>query len=429
MKVKFYKGGFIMKRKMIALFTVMGLTVSLLAGCGSSGTSETTNQTTTKGAGEANASELTTEDITLTVWESTGGPDDFIKQAGEKFTEKYPNITINYVNVELADSSTQIALDGPAGAGADLFAAPHDKLGQLVEDGHVLPTVNADVIKENILGACKTALTKEGTMYGYPVSAETYTLFYNKDLISEEDVPKTWEDLKAWSVKFNSENSGKYGFMMAVGSSYYTVLFTTSADNRLFGPEGTDVDNTNIVSEQSIKGMETYASLREILDFPAADITTAYGDGAFAAGNVAMYITGLWNVKTFEDAGIKFGVTTLPSLPGDTTPSASFSGTRAMFVSAYSDYPAEAAAFGEFLVSEEMQKLRFDITTTVPSIEIPVDSEYVEGFMKQLDYAFPMPSISQMDNWWGAMDAASANIWDGSDVKTELEAVETAVLQ
>lgn len=412
-----------MKRKVMTLFTVVGLTVALLAGCGTSDSVDATTKA------EVGGSELTTEDITLTVWESTGGPDDFIKQAGERFTEMYPNININFVNVELADSTTQIALDGPAGAGADLFAAPHDKLGQLVEDGHILPTVNADSIKNRILGACETALTKEGTMYGYPVSAETYTLFYNKDLISEEDVPKTWEDLKTWSTKFNSENDGKYGFMMAVGSSYYTVLFTTSSDNRLFGPEGTDIDNTNIATEHSIKGMETFASLREILDFPSADITTAYGDGAFAAGNVAMYITGLWNVKTFEDAGINFGVTTLPSLPGDTTPSASFSGTRAMFVSAYSDYPAEAAAFGEFLLSEEMQKLRFDITTTVPSIEIPVDSEYVEGFMKQLDYAFPMPSISQMDNWWGAMDAASSNIWDGSDAKTELEAVETAVLQ
>lgn len=412
-----------MKRKVIALCTIVGLATTLLVACGSNDSGKTSEIV------ESTGTELTAEDITLTVWESTGGPDEFIKQAGQKFTEKYPNISINFVNVELADSTTQIALDGPAGAGADLFAAPHDKLGQLVEDGHILPTVNGELIKKNILGACESALTKDGTMYGYPVSAETYTLFYNKDLISEEDVPKTWEDVKTWSAKFNAENDGKYGFMMAVGSGYYTVLFTTSEDNLLFGSEGTDIENTNIATEQSIKGMETFASLREILDFPAVDITTAYGDGAFAAGNVAMYITGLWNVKTFEDAGINFGVTTLPSLPGETTPSASFSGTRAMFVSAYSDYPAEASAFGEFLLSEEMQKLRFEITTTVPSIEIPVESEYVEGFMKQLNYAFPMPSISQMDNWWNAMDAASSNIWDGSDAKTELEAVEAAVLQ
>lgn len=131
--------------------------------------------------------------VVLTVWESTNGPDEFIKKAGEAFTAKHPNITINYVNVELGDAAGQIALDGPAGVGADLFAAPHDKLGELVSAGSVLPTVNADAVKKAVLGACSTALTYNGTMYGYPVSAETYALFYNKALIKENELPKTWK--------------------------------------------------------------------------------------------------------------------------------------------------------------------------------------------------------------------------------------------
>ena len=67
-----------------------------------------------------------------------------------------------------------------------MFAAPHDKLGELVNSGHVAPTVNPDKVKKQVLGACGQALTYEGKMYGYPVSAETYALFYNKDLIAEK---------------------------------------------------------------------------------------------------------------------------------------------------------------------------------------------------------------------------------------------------
>ena len=78
--------------------------------------------------------------VVLTVWESTNGPDEFIKKAGEAYTKTHPNVTIKYVNVELGDAVTQIALDGPAGVGPDLFAAPHDRLGSLVSGGHVLPT-------------------------------------------------------------------------------------------------------------------------------------------------------------------------------------------------------------------------------------------------------------------------------------------------
>ena len=124
------------------------------------------------------------------------------------------------------------------------------------------------------------------------------------------------------------------------GNGYYTNIFTKSDENRLFGPDGTDTTKTNINSEASIKGMEFLKSLRESINVPAADLTTAIGDSSFASGKVAMYITGLWNVPVFEGAGIDFGVTTLPSLLGNTTPAASFSGTRAMFVSSYSDYPA-----------------------------------------------------------------------------------------
>ncbi|MFB5067828.1 MAG: maltose ABC transporter substrate-binding protein [Candidatus Wallacebacter cryptica] len=368
-------------------------------------------------------------EVTLTVWESTGGPDEFIKQAGEAFTKLYPHIKINYVNVELGDSTGQIAWDGPAGVGPDLFAAPHDKLGELVVGGHVMPTADPDEVGAQVLESCRTALTYDGVMYGYPVSAETYALFYNKALISEDEVPKTWEELKEFSRKFNEANPGKYGFIMDVGNGYYTIIFTTSQGNRLFGPDGTDTENTNINSPASVEGMKFFQSLREILDVPAADLTTSIGDSVFASGGAAMYITGLWNVANFEKAGLEFGVAPLPALPGEDTPPASFSGTRAMFVSAYSYNIEEAELFARFLISEEMQRLRFDITGTVPAIPLEVESPYIEGFLTQLEYAFPMPSIPQMNAYWDAMNAASANIWDGADVQAELDAANMAILQ
>jgi arabinogalactan oligomer/maltooligosaccharide transport system substrate-binding protein len=430
-----------MKRKLLAVIMTILLVGTMFTACSkeekTDDTQGTTEDTTaevtaapevTAAADSDSTAEVSTEPVTLKVWESTGGPDEFIKQAGKAFTAKYPNITIEYVNVELGDAATQIALDGPAGVGPDLFAAPHDKLGELVSGGHVMPTANADTVKSSVLGACSTALTYDGTMYGYPVSAETYALFYNKALISEDQVPTSWDDLVAFSKTFNAANSGKYGFMMDVANGYYTIIFTTSDDNRLFGPSGTDTTNTNINSVASVKGMEFFKGLREILDIPSADLTTSICDAAFSSGNVAMYITGLWNVSNFEGAGIDFGVAALPSLPGNSTPVASFSGTRSMFVSSYTNYPEEAALFGEFLLSEDMQKLRFDITGSLPSIATTVDSPYISGFLKQLDYAFPMPSIPQMGAFWDAMNAASANIWDGADIQAELDACNSTIL-
>ncbi|MBQ9908392.1 MAG: maltose ABC transporter substrate-binding protein [Treponema sp.] len=380
------------------------------------------------GFSSCNKKKAADEKITLTVWESTNGPDEFIRRAGEAFTQTHPNVIIKYENVELSDSSNQIALDGPAGKGADIFAAPHDKVGALVAGGHVLPTANPEDVKAHALAACSQALTYEGKMYGYPVSAETYALFYNKKLISENELPKNWDDLKKWVADFNAQNPGKYGFIMAC-EAYYTIIFTTSEGNRLFGKDGKDRKNSNINSEKSIEGMKFFQTLHDVIKVPAADLDTATVDGAFQSGNAAMHITGLWNVVPFEKAGIDFGVAPLPALPGNTTPASSFSGTRAMFVSAYSEHPEEANEFAAFLMSGEMQRLRFEITGALPSIDTKVSSPYAEGFLKQLEYAFPMPTVPEMGMYWEAMNNASKNIWNGADVKTELDACNAAMVQ
>lgn len=368
------------------------------------------------------------EKVVLTVWESLQGPDEFIRQAGEAYTKSHPNVEIKYVNVELGDAAGQIALDGPAGVGPDVFAAPHDKLGELVNGGHVLPTVNADVVSKSVLGACSQALTYKGKMYGYPVSAETYALFYNKDLISETQLPKTWEDLTAWAADFNKNNSGKRGFVMDVGNGYYTIIFTTAGGNRLFGSSGTDTSSSYLNSRNAVEGMKLFQSLKNALNVPASDLDTGNCDASFQGGNAAMHITGPWNIKNFKDAGLNFGVAPLPALPGDNKPAASFSGTRAMFVSAYSDHPAEASDFAQFLISASMQQLRFDLTGAMPAIDTPVSSPYIGGFLKQLDYAFPMPSIPEMAKFWETMGNTSKNIWDGADVQAELDACDAAII-
>lgn len=419
-------------KKITMAVLVLALLVMSFAGCSKDTSNEDTKQVENEGTEEKATEEKATEevvaqDVVLTVWESTGGPDDFIKQAGEAFTKENSNITIEYINVELGDSSANIALDGPAGVGPDLFAAPHDKLGELVSGGHILTTNDAANITSQVLGATSKALTYDGDMYGYPVSAETYALFYNRALVADEDVPTTWEGIKAFAK--DSADKGEYGFMMDVSNGYYTIIFTTSDDNRLFGPDGTDSVNTNINSAASVAGMEFFQSLNDVLNIPAADLQTSVCDEAFKSGSVAMYITGLWNVPSFTEANIDFGVKALPSLPGEDKPAASFSGTRAMFVSAYSEYPEEAAMFAEFLLTKEMQTLRFELTGSLPSIPLEVDSPFVDGFLTQLDYAFPMPSIPAMSYYWDAMNAASANIWDGADVQTELDAANDALMQ
>ena len=100
-----------------------------------------------------------------------------------------------------------------------------------------------------------------------------------------------------------------------------------------------------------------------------------------------------------------------------------------MFVSAYTDHPDEASDFARFLLTPDMQQLRFNLTGAMPSIDTTVSSKYMAGFLKQLDYAFPMPSIPEMAAFWDTMGNTSKNIWDGADVQKELDACDAAIIK
>ena len=71
------------------------------------------------------------KEIHIRVWETKNGVDNFIKQAGKIYSERNPNVKIDYIHVPLNDMIPMLEKDGPAGLGADIIASPHDNLGNL----------------------------------------------------------------------------------------------------------------------------------------------------------------------------------------------------------------------------------------------------------------------------------------------------------
>jgi arabinogalactan oligomer/maltooligosaccharide transport system substrate-binding protein len=308
-----------------------------------------------------------------------------------------------------------------------LFVAPCDKVGELVSIGAIMPVEDADYVTDTVLASCLKAATYDDVIYGYPVSDETYALYYNKALISEDEVPKTWEEMIDYAASHTSD--GNYGFVMDPTTGYYTIIFATSDGNRLFGPDGTDATATYLNTPEAVKGLSLLGELADALKISSSDLNTQISDELFSTGKAAMTISGPWNTSVFADAGIDYGVTTLPSLPGETTPAVSFSGARMMFVSAYSEHQKEAADFAEFLMTDEMQQMRYEYLKCIPAVEVSLEDEAIEAFMEQLEYATPMPSIPQMSSFWDSMSSASKNIWDGADVQSAMDKCDKAILK
>lgn len=358
--------------------------------------------------------------VTLKVWEGAGPEKTYINFAMKEFRKSNPKITLKYEPVECTDARSKIELDGPAGVGADVFVTPHDHISALVQGGHVLPVDDADAFLSDFLPMARVAATYNGTVYGYPVGAESIILFYNKDLLPNP--PKTWDEVMAFSKTFNSKAENRYALVWPVSDAYYGYIFLASFGAPLFGPNGNDRKQHNLNSPAAIKGLTYFQNLKQsILDVPAADATLDFCNAEFTEKKAAMVITGPWKTNDFKKAGVNFGTAVLPAFPGTDHPANSFSGVKLVFVSSYSQFPNEAKAFAKFLASKEMLQKRFDMTDQIaPRADIVVKDEHAKSVMAQLQYANPMPTIPQLGTYWNAMGSCFGGIWDGDDVTTAL---------
>lgn len=367
--------------------------------------------------------------ITLKVWESEGPEKDFMLWAATEFKKQYPEyskLTIVYEPVGSVDSRAKIELDGPAGVGADIFVAPHDHIGALVNGGHVLENTDP-AFRTSFVNAAVIAGTYKGKTYGYPLGIESIVLFYNKDLVKTP--PKTWDEVVAFAKTFNNKAQNKFAIAWPVADAYYDYIFMGGFGAQLFGPNGNDRKQHNINSANAVTGLKYFQYLRKtILDVPSADVSADFCTSSFVEGKCAMLIAGPWKFSDFTKANVNFGVTTIPSFPGQTNPATTFSGVRLAFVSAYTNYPDEAAAFARFLTSKVALEKRFAMTKQIPPRkDITINDPLSNGVLQQAGFATPMPTIPQMGTYWSAMGAAFASIWDGSDVQTQLNAAAAAM--
>ncbi len=365
--------------------------------------------------------------VMLKVWESDGPEKDFIMTAAREYSKVNKNVRIVYEPVAATDARAKIELDGPAGVGADIFVTPHDHIGALVQGGHVLPVDDADAYLADFEDMAKMGASYEGVVYGYPLGAETYGLFYNKALIPE--APKTWDEVIEFAKKFNNKAEGKYALVWPVADGYYGYMFMESFGAPLFGPNGDDRKQHNLNSPAAIKGLTYFQNLRkQILDVPATDASGDFCNAEFIEGKAAMIITGPWKITDFKKNGINFGIATLPAFPDTDHPANSFAGVRLAFVSAYSDYPDEAKSFAKFITSKTMLEKRFKITDQIPPRkDIDTNNPLSNGIKNQLKYAKAMPTIPQLGTYWSAMGSAYSGIWDGDPVKPALDAAAAAM--
>ncbi|WP_139891969.1 maltose ABC transporter substrate-binding protein [Bacillus sp. D386] len=425
------------KKRIVGILASATLLAGLLAGCSEDETKKATTETKPK---ETTKETLKPEDgATLIIWDNGADEGAWATYVAEQFTKKY-NVPVEVQEVGHTDAAGKLETDGPAGLGADVFNSAHDHLGKLVKAGLVYDNYYADDYQDMFLEAAVNGTSfvdKDGKkkMFGYPISIETYALYYNKDIVKE--APKTWDDLFKTAKGFQATSKGKnqkYGFMMEPGNFYYTHAFLSGYGGYVFGKEDTDPTDLGVNNEGAIKSAEFMKKInKELLPMKKEDITGDVISSFFNESKLAYRISGPWDVKNHQDAGVNFGIAPLPTLDNGETPK-SYSGIKAYYVNSYSKYPKAATLLAQMASSEEMLLKRYEMTGQLPPATSLLENETIKkdevsmAFLEQAKNAVPMPNIPEMQAVWGPMETAYTSIWnDGTDSKKTFDAAKEQI--
>ena len=440
-----------MKKVLNLLF--VAILVIVLAACSKPGGSEESSGTENK-TSEA-SSEQTSEETTestptevpelepeegaeLTFWSPGDTELEWVEYVAEKFEEEY-GIPVKFEDVSHTDAPGKLQTDGPAGLGGDVFTGAHDHVGNMDAAGLIYDNYYAEEYQERFMEGAMTGVSAysdgEYKTFGYPLAIETVGLFYNQDLLDEMgfEPAETMDELIQQSKEFMEKNPDSYGFMIEPGNFYLIHGFLGGNGGYIFGDNNTDPTDIGLNNEGGLKAAELMTRIRdEILPLKKEDITGDVIGSHFNEGKLLYMMTGPWSLKGHHEAGINFGVKTMPTLENGEIPK-TFSGVKALFVNAYSEYPKAATLLAKFATSDEMLLKRYEITGQLPPTFALLESDklkddpYNLAFLDQAQYSISMPNIPEMQPVWGGMEVAFTSIWNGTSEPGE--ALEKGVQQ
>ena len=355
-------------------------------------------------------------EVTLKVWapqEDQATEDSWLQQMEAKFEAEHPEYKITWVNEVGGEDVAKDNVTKDPAAAADVYMYANDQLGDLLAAQAVAKLGGPyleQVKNDNGQAMIDSVTGTDGGVYGFPMAANTWFCYYNKDVYTEEDVKSLETMLEKGVVAFPTVNSWYLGaFFFADGAT-------------VFGESGTDAEaGVNFGEDNGL------ASLNAILDMVAnpnyRTDDNGLGNSGMKSGEVSAYFSGSWDYDGLKEAlGDKLGACQLPTvnIGGEAKSLKSFAGSKAVGVNPNSKNPKAAMQFAAYLASTEGQLLRYQVRSAIPVAtvlaedpEISSDIVAVAILNTIANTSVLQPSLPEMGNWWSPIETLGRNIVAG----------------
>lgn len=421
-----------MKRKLLSVGLSAAMVLSLAAcgnesGSGSSGSStpqssgsgsNTTPQESSSGAQTAEEEPVT---CTLKVWAPSEDQDQeygaWLQTMCEQFNGLHPNwdITFEYGVCTESDARKQVLNDLEAAADVFLFSSTNleyfckeQALAEL--GGKYLETVN-----QHYSPTLVSSLTYEdGGVYGVPLTTNTYFMYYDKSVFSEDDIKSMDKMLEKGKVSVQLDNG------------FYNACFFLGVGGTFFGEDGMNRESgVKFYSDQGVAMTEYLIDLAKNENFVSATPEDAIS--MMREGTVNAYFCGTWQAAQTQDIlGDNFGVAPLPSVnvKGTDYQLRPFNSAKGIGVKSTTKYPQVAIELALYLGGYDSEQYHYEKRGYVPcydeylaTAEIQANQVVMVDSYTVSNIAVPRMSFTEMSWFWTPAESFGKEILSGSITK------------
>ncbi len=386
------------RRQALAL-GVSGAASLALAACGGGNS----------GGGNAGGGDEKVE-ATVTVWgpqeDQSDDNGNWLQTECEAFAAEHPDwtLTFKYGVCSEGDAKTNIGTD--PSAGADVYMYANDQIPDLLKAGGIaeLGGSTLDAIKANNSETTVNTVTYDGSVYGVPFTGNTWFMYYDKSVFSDEDVKSLDAMLEKGKVAFPLDNS------------WYIASFYVANGCTLFGEDGGDAEAGFDFSGDKAAAVTDY-----LVDL-VANKNFANGDVGTNADAKAFF-SGTWDYEKAVDAyGDNLGIAAAPSITigGEPKQMKAFAGSKAVGVNPagalYGTHPEVAVALAAYLGGTDAQQAHYDLRSIIPTdVNITVDDALAQAQMDAMDFAsIVQPLQADMGNYWTPAESMGKELVAGT---------------
>lgn len=300
-------------------------------------------------------------------------------------------------------------------ASADVFLYANDTL-TIMTDANALAKLGgkyADEVKATNSEALIDSLTLDGYLYGVPFTTNTWYMFYDKRVFSEEDVKNLDTMLEKGVVSFPFTNS------------WYLPAFYFGNGCTLFGDGTQEELGADFGGENAVEVTEYLLDLVQNPNFRIDQ--DGSGIAGLRDGSISAMFSGSWDAAAVREIlGENMGVAALPTytLNGEEKQMYAYAGSKAIGVNTSTKYMVPAVELAVYLGSAEAQQLHYELRNVIPcNTELNADPAIADDPVVQAQNdtfdrtSILQPFVSAMNNCWTPVENMGKAIRNGNVTK------------